>query len=149
MIVLISVWPGLQILAGERRSGLLRQLEQRRHVGAQVRRGVGVRQPFADRRVGVDHARRNRRVVRLEPLLERRERLVRRRLRHEDFGAAAPDQHEPVEPVLRLEPADVVDELLGEILLVLALLDVRAVEPLDVLTIEHGRPRLDRRRARP
>ena len=34
-------------------------------------------------------------------------------------------------------------DLLGEILLVLALLDVRAVEPLDVALIEHRRPRAD------
>ena len=47
--------------------------------------------------------------------------------------------------LLCLEVADVGDQLLGEILLVLALLDVRAVEPLHVLLIEHGRHRLDRR----
>ena len=39
-------------------------------------------------------------------------------------------------------------DLLGEILLVLALLDVRAVEPLDVALIEDGRPRPDLSRAR-
>ena len=38
---------------------------------------------------------------------------------------------------------DVGDDLLGEILLVLALLHVRAVEPLDVALIEHRRPRPD------
>ena len=70
---------------------------------------------------------------------------MRRRLGQEDLGAAAPEQHDAIEPVVRLEAADVVDELLGEILLVLALLDVRAVEPLDVLAVEHGRHRLDRR----
>ena len=43
----------------------------------------------------------------------------------------------------RLELPDVGDDLLGEILLVLALLDVRAVEPLHVALIEHGRPRPD------
>ena len=42
-----------------------------------------------------------------------------------------------------LKRADVVDQLLGEILLGLALLDVRTVEPLDVLLIEDGRHRLD------
>ena len=38
-------------------------------------------------------------VVVLERLLERRERLVRRAFRQEDLGAAAPDHHEPIEPV--------------------------------------------------
>ena len=70
---------------------------------------------------------------------------MRGALGHEDLGAAAPDHDEPVEAVRGLELADVVDELLGQILLVLALLDVRAVEPLDVLAIEHRRQRLDRR----
>ena len=42
--------------------------------------------------------------------------------------------------VVALELPDVGDQLIGEILLVLALLDVRAVEPLHVLAIEHRRP---------
>ncbi len=142
MIVLISVWPVFRSLSGERRSRLLRQLEERRDVGAQIRRRVRVRQPFVNRRVRVDHARRDRRIVRVEPFLERRERLMRRRLRQEDLGAAAPDQHQAIEPVRRLEPTNVVDELLGEILLVLALLDVRTVEAFDVLPVENGRHRL-------
>ena len=50
--------------------------------------------------------------------------------------------------LLLLEQADVFDHLLGEIALVLALLDVRAVEPLHVPLIEHRRPRPDLSRAR-
>ena len=46
-------------------------------------------------------------------------------------------------PLSLLELADVGAELLGKILLVLALLHVRAVEPLDVPLIEHRRHRLD------
>ena len=38
---------------------------------------------------------------------------------------------------------DVGDHLFGEVALVLPLLDVRAVEPLHVVLIEHGRPRPD------
>ena len=67
-------------------------------------------------------------------------RRVRRRLGHEHFRAAAPHHHQPIEVVVGLEPADVGDHLLGQILLVLALLDVRAVEALDVPLIEHRRP---------
>ena len=48
-------------------------------------------------------------------------------------------------PFATLEVADVLNQLLGEIPLVLALLDVRAVEPLHVVTVEHGRHRLDGR----
>ena len=145
MMVLMSVCPVFRSLPASGDAGLLRQLRQRRNVGAQVRRGVRVRKAFADRRVGVDHARRNRRIRLAQPLLERLERLVRGRLGQEHLGAPAPDEHDASETVLRLEPADVVDELLGQLHLVLALLDVRAVQPLHVLTIEHRRKGLDRR----
>ena len=144
MIVLMSVWPVLRSLPASGEPVSCASSSSAGHVGAQVRRGVGVRQALADGRVGVDHARRNRRVVRLEALLERGQRLMGRRLRQEDFGAAAPDEHDAIEPLLGLEPADVVDELFGQILFRPALLDVRAVEPLDVLPVEHGGPRLDR-----
>ena len=46
--------------------------------------------------------------------------------------------------MLGLEALDVVAQLFGELALVRAFLDVRAVEPLDVTSIEHRRPRLDR-----
>ena len=59
---------------------------------------------------------------------------------HVDLGAAAPDHDEPIEPVVLLEQADVFHHLLGQVALVLALLDVRAVEPLDVALIEDRRP---------
>ncbi len=68
--------------------------------------------------------------------------LVHRALLHEDLGAAGPHHDEPIAAVLGLERADVGDELLGEVPLVLALLDVGAVEPLDVALVEHGRHRL-------
>ena len=68
-----------------------------------------------------------------------------RRLGHEDLGAAHPHQHQTIAPVVGLELPDVGDELLRQILLVLALLDVRAIEPLHVLAIEDRGHRLDRR----
>ena len=64
-------------------------------------------------------------------------------LLHVDLGAADPDHHETVAAVLRLERTDVGNQLLGEVPLVLALLDVRAVEALDVPLVEHRRHRLD------
>ena len=47
------------------------------------------------------------------------------------------------QPCLALNARMSAIELLGEIPLVLALLDVRAVEPLDVALVEHRRHRLD------
>jgi hypothetical protein len=135
--------PGLEILAGQRRAGPGREIDQRRDVSGQVWRRVGVGDAFANRRVGVDHARRDGGVVLLEGALEALDCLVRGRLGREDLGAAAPYHHQPIELVIALELADVGDHLLGEILLVLALLDVRAVESLDVALIEDGRPRPD------
>jgi hypothetical protein len=64
---------------------------------------------------------------------------VHRALLHEDLGAASPHHHEPVAAVPGLERANVGDQLLGQIALVLALLDVGAVEPLHVALVEHGR----------
>ena len=90
---------GLQVLACERRTRLTRQLEQGGHIGAQVRRGVRVRHAFLDRRVRVNHARRNRGIGVFESLLERRQRLVYRRFLEKNLGAAAPDQDDPVQPV--------------------------------------------------
>ena len=134
---------GLQILAGQRRLGLRRELDQRRDVGRQIRRGVRVRNPLAHRRVRVDHARRNRLVVLLERALEVASDWCTATFLHVDLGAAAPHHDEPIELVLLLERADVVHHLLGEVALVLALLDVRTVEPLHVALIEDRRHRLD------
>ena len=74
---------------------------------------------------------------------KRRQRLVRGRLAHEDLGAAAPHHHEPIELVIRLELADVGDDLIGQVQLVGPFLDVGTVEPLHVLAVEDSRPRLD------
>ena len=145
MIVLMSVWPVFRSLPASGEPVCCASSSSAGMSRREIRRRVRVRNAFLDRRVGVDHARRNRRIVRFERLLERGDRLVRRRFRQEDLGAAAPDQHEPIELVVRLELADVRDQLLGQVALVLALLDVRAVEPLDVLAVEHRRHRLDRR----
>ena len=132
--------PRLEILPRQRRLVSRGQRDQRRNVGREIGRRVRVRNALANGRVGVDHARRDGRIVLLERALEALDGRVRRRLGHEDFGAAAPDHHQPIEVVVGLELADVGDHLLGEILLVLALLDVRTVEALHVPLIEHRRP---------
>ena len=115
----------------------------RGNVDGEIGRPVRVRHIFHQRGVRVDHARRNRRIVRFERLFERLDRLMRGRFLHEDFGAAAPHHHHAIEAVVLLEVADVGAKLLGKIFLVLALLDVRAVEPLHVTLIEDRGPRLD------
>ena len=124
--------PGLQVLAGDRRAALGGELEERRHIGAEIRRRVGVRNAFLDRRVGVDHARRDRGVALLEALLERRDAGVHGAFGQVDLGAAAPDHDEALEPVLLLESAHVLAQLVGHLALVRALLHVGPVEPLDV-----------------
>ena len=59
----------------------------------------------------------------------------------EDFGRAAPDHDDAVDGLF--ECLDVGAELLGEVALVLALLDVGAVEALDVVLVEDGGHGLD------
>ena len=148
----------LHVLAGDRRLRVRGELDERGNVRGQVRRGVRVRNALANRGVGVHHARRNRRIVGLEPALEARHRLVHLALRHVDLGAAGPDHDEAIEIVVFLELLDVRHHLLGEVPLRLPFLDVGTVEPLDVVLIEHRRPRanllqlrahlLEQRRAR-
>ncbi len=133
--------PGLQVLAGDRRAALRGELQQRRNIGAEIRRRVGVRNAFLDGGVRVDHARGNRGVARLEALLERRHAGVHRALGEVHLGAAAPDHDQPFEAVLRLEPPHVFAQLVGHLPLVRALLHVGAVEALHVLAVEHGRHR--------
>jgi hypothetical protein len=84
----------------------------------------------------------NRVVALVEALLEGGDGLVHRAFLHEHLGAADPQHHQAIAAVLGLEGADVGDELLGEVPLVLALLDVRTVEPLHVALVEDGRHRL-------
>jgi hypothetical protein len=93
--------------------------------------------------VRVHHARGNRRIVLLERPLEVLDRLMGGRLGREDLGAAAPDHHHPIEAVVGLELPHVGDDLLGEIFLVLPLLDVRTLQPFHVPLIEHGGPGTD------
>jgi hypothetical protein len=76
-------------------------------------------------------------------LLERLQGLVDGVLFEEDFGGGAPDHHEPVAAVLALKLGDLLDKLVRQIELVLALLDVRAGQPLDVVLIKDGLHRPD------
>src|SRR5262249_48567626 len=75
--------------------------------------------------------------------LEALDRRVRGRLGHENLGAAAPDHHEAIETMLRLESPNVRRDLLGEVPLVFPPLDVRSVEPFDVSLVKDRGPRTD------
>ena len=138
---------GLQILARRaaiRSSAPARAAPARRRSGSAPRSRTAC--PSLNRRVRVNHARRNRRIVGLEAL----SRTPPATGAHGDSVmkiSVLPHQTSTSRSqlVVGLELADVGDQLLGQILLVLALLDVRAVEPLHVLAIEHRRHRLDRR----
>jgi hypothetical protein len=130
--VLIHGLARFEVLAADGQPLLLCERHHRGHVDRQVGGAVRERNVLHQRGVGVDHARRDRRVVGLERLLERVDGLVGRRFLHEHFGAAAPHHDEAIEVVVLLERADVGAQLLGEIPLVLAFLHVRAVETLHV-----------------
>ena len=84
---------GLEVLAADREIGLARELQQRRRVGGQVGRAVGVRNSHLERGVSVDLARRDIGIVVREPGLEGFQRLMHRRRPMEDLGRAAPDHH--------------------------------------------------------
>lgn len=70
---------------------------------------------------------------------------MRRARRNEDFGGCTPDDDDALEVVLHFELANVLAELLGEVALGLAGLDVRPRDPRDVVVVEHRRHRLDGR----
>ena len=70
-----------------------------------------------------------------QPLFKRRKRLVDRRRGEKDLGRAAPDHHLALGHLfigLNVGP-----QLLGQIALILALLDVAALQTLDVILIEN------------
>ena len=142
-MVFISVWPVLKSLPqiGTRISRA--SVDERRNVARQVGRAVGVGDPRCDRRVGVHHARRDVGVVLLQTLFERLDGLVDGLGFDVDFRTPAPDHHESVDLFFFPEFLDVGLELFGHLPPVRALLDVGAVELLDVALVEDGRHGLD------
>ena len=91
---------GLEVLAADGDALRLGQRFHRREVAGQVGRAVGERHALLDGRVGVEHRRRDGRVVRVHRLLERLERPVGRARADEDLGRRAPDHDQPVAAVL-------------------------------------------------
>jgi hypothetical protein len=136
---------GLEVLACDGGALLLRELLERGDVDRQVRRAVRERDALLQRGPGVDHRRRDRRIVRRHRRLEPIELPVHPRWLQVHLGRRAPDHHRPRAIVLAHEPADVLAELLAQLELVRAALHVRAVESLHVVGREHRGHRLHRR----
>ena len=129
-------------------SFLRRKFEHDRKIDGQIRRAVGERHAFHQRRVGIDHRGRDHFVVLSQRLLERLHRLVRFGGLDVGLGRSAPHGDEATGAAGLSEIADVVAQLLGEIHLGLALLHVGPVDLLHVVVIEHGSARLNRREKR-
>src|SRR5262249_53256089 len=75
-------------------------------------------------------------IVFLQAALECLDRRVDLTRGKENFSRAAPDHHQPVAFFSSLEVADVGAQLLGQLHLVAALLDVLAIQLLDVIPIK-------------
>ena len=132
---------GLEVLAADGRRVLLRELDHGRHVDGEIRRAVGERNALCQRRVGVDLRGRDAGIVGLKAFLEGFDGLMNGGRLEEDFSRAAPDHDDAIDCLS--ECLDVGAHLVGEVALVLALLDVRAVEALDVVLVEDRGQRLD------
>ena len=132
---------GLEVLAADGRGILLRQLDHRGNIDGEVRCAVGEGDALTERGIGVDLRRRDADVVGLEALFEGFDGLVNGRGFEENLSRAAPDHDDAIDGLF--EVLNVVADLVGEVALVLARLDVRAVQALDVVLIEDGGQRLD------
>ena len=140
-IVFMSVWPVLKSLPA---MGVWVCLDSSPSAGMSMLRlggPVGVRDAHLQRRVCIDHARRDRLVVVLQALLERLQRLVDRTGLQEDLGARAPDHHDPVDSLRLLERLDVGHDLLRVVPAAAAGLHPGTCQRLDVALVEdcfHG-----------
>ena len=143
-MVFISVWPVLKSLPQTGTRLLRGQLAQGRHVERQVGGAVGEGDAERQGGVGVDHARRDLVVVRRRARLEGGERS-RGPPRASMWISVEPHQTitERSTPRSRWKAAISSIELAGELPLA-PLLDVGAVEALDVAGIEHPLHRPDR-----
>ena len=132
---------GLEVLAADGSVHLFRELLQGGDVDGEVGRAVGEGDAFLESSPGVEHRGRDAGVVVDEALLKGFESLVDGRLLDVDLGGAAPDHDLAVG--FGFELGDVVADLVGEVALVLAGLDLFTFEPLDVVLVEDGGHRLD------
>ena len=140
----MSVWPVLKSLPEIGVPVFLARAMRAGMSAERFGRAVGVGDALLDRRVRVDHRGQDVGVALLQAALELLDRGVHVGGLAVDLGGAAPHHHQPAQAVLLLELLDVGDDLVGEVALVLALLDVLPVQLLHVHGIEDGRPGLDR-----
>ena len=146
--VFMNVWPLLKSLPQIGRFMLRASSMQRRHVGGQVRRAVGVAHARFQRRVGVNLARRDLRIVLLQPALEILQRGVDRGRLVINLGGSAPDHGGARHAGALLELPDVVHDHLGMVHLGTLGLDVGPVDALHEVLVEDRLHRLDRRERR-
>ena len=135
--------PGLEVLSRDRHFMLLRQLPQRRHVHGQVWRSVSIRDAAGNRRPGIQHRGRNRRVILFHRGFKRFRRGVDLVRLHEHFRRAAPQHYHARTAVLFLELRNVVLHLQRDVVLRLSLLHILAVQHLHVFLIKRRGHRLD------
>ncbi len=132
---------GLEVLAADGCGILLGQLDHRGNVDGKIGCAVGEGDALTERGIGVDLRGRDADVVGLEALFEGFDGLVNGGGFEEDFSRSAPDHDHAIDGLF--EGLNVGANLVGEIALVLARLDMRAVKALDVVLIEDGGQRLD------
>ena len=132
---------GLEVLAADGGVHLFGQLAEGGDVDGEVGGSVGEGDAFLEGGPGVEHGGGDAGVVFDEAALEGFEGLVDGGLLEEDLGGAAPDHDLAVGAGLEL--GDVVADLVGEVALVFAGLDLLAGEALDVVLVEDGGHGLD------
>ena len=113
-----TLMTGLEVLAADRCLILLRQLKHGGNIHRQVRSAIRKRNAFHQRRIRIDHRRRDVLVVLHESVLKRLNGLMRGRRLDKSFGRRTPHCYEPRCAGRFLELADVVAELFGKIHLV-------------------------------
>ena len=118
-------------------------------IDRQVGRAVRERHMLHECGVGIDLRGSDIRVALLQRLFEALQRLVHFAGLGVALGRAAPDHHQALRPGSLFEIADVFAKLLGEIHLVLALLDVGTVDQLHVVVVEDRFPGLNGLQERP
>ena len=128
---------GLEVLAADGCVHLARELSQSGDINGKIGSSVGEGDAFLERGPGVEHGRRDAGIVVDQTFFKGFQRLMGRALLEEDLSRAAPDHHLAIGS--GLEGSDVVADLVGEITLVLASLDLGPVEAFDIVLIEDTR----------
>ena len=134
---------GLKVFTANRHAALARELKKRRRVHREVRGAVGVGHAALQCGIGVDHARGDIRMVRPQALFERGQGLMDGAGLEKSFSRTAPDHHQALGAGGLAEIADVLHDLLSQVHLRFALLDILSLQVFDKPLLENGGHRLD------